>query len=195
MGPQARSQHQTTPNYGFGTSTREHSTRVFISRMHAESGVHDDGGPGPAGRYSITGSFGQRHGLQASKSYQFGTDSRFKYEAEEKRAMAVPGPGAYSIRSGVGMQNLSTKQSGAAYGFGSGDRRHAAKVFISSAHALSTNVDASPGPATVGFSSSFGKSMSTMGHTGNSWSFGKAGRFDRKSGMGADTPGPGSYGV
>jgi hypothetical protein len=142
------------------------------------------------------GQIGRSDTIHPTRSSQFGSDTRFKYEAESKRRASTPGPGAYSVSGSIGWQMMSTKPTGAAFGFGSGDRKHSGKVYISSEHAKTVNLDASPGPATLALPSAFGKSSSTRGHTSNSWSFGKADRFgDTRQARAANTPGPGAYSV
>lgn len=194
VGHQMVSTRPNAASYGFGSATREKGGRVFISRIHS-SLVADPVGPGPAGKYAPRGTIGRAEALHATRAAQFSSDSRFKYEAEDKRRAATPGPGAYSTGGAIGRQTISNRASGAAFGFGSGDR--AAQVYISAEHARHTPAGVSPGPAAVRLPSAFGRqSYTTKSPSGSSWSFSKANRFSdpRKDGA-RSTPGPGSYGI
>lgn len=192
MGSQPRSDRRSNPQYGFGASTREVTSRVFISDAHAKASVRS-GSPGPPmtdthpDRRPRTGR--ERRAVRIRRKSGFGVDQRFKYEAEEKRAAAIPGPGAYSLdgEGGVGRQLTSWRTSGASYGFGTADRDLTAKVFISSQHAKVTNVDASPGPASAEPTHKFGTKST-------SFSFGRADRFEYLDRTRPRVPGPGTYG-
>lgn len=200
VGSQLVSTRASSASFGFGSATREHAARVFISRSHASASGLGSDGPGPASAHAVTGSIGRRESVHAARSSQFGIDRRFKYAQEAKRLGANPGPGAYNtnLHGALGRQTSFVSPSGAAYGFGTADRQHAAKVFISSEHAKTVKLDVCPGPASVNLPSSFGKNASTKGTTSNSWSFGKADRFgysDYRAAVNGALPGPGAYSV
>lgn len=197
VGKQLVSTKSSSASYGFGSATRDHTDRVFISTAHSSAASVRPDGPGPANKHAITGTIGRSEALLAARTAQFSSDSRFKYASQLKRLASTPGPGAYALGGSIGRQLTSNRATSNAYGFGSGDRRHAGKVFISSEHAKTVNIDASPGPAIVAGPSAFGKSSSTRGPTSNSWSFSKADRFGYQSRTIAanNTPGPGSYSV
>ena len=47
LGPQVNSRKKSAPNYGFGSSTREHQAKVFISQEHASLAPGEACSPGP----------------------------------------------------------------------------------------------------------------------------------------------------
>ena len=58
FGSQRSSRLTSQPMFGFGSSTRDHSARLFVSDMHAKSGAAVTAkGPGP-GVYSLNSSIG-----------------------------------------------------------------------------------------------------------------------------------------
>jgi len=192
MGTQPRSDRRSNPQYGFGSSTREDAARVFISQEHAIASVPTTS-CGPAMTDTVPDprprTLRERRAVRLRRKSGFGMDTRFKYEAEEKRASAIPGPGAYSHEGegGVGRQLTSWRTSGAMYGFGTADRDLAAKVFISNQHAKVTNIDASPGPASA-------EPTHTFATKSTSFSFGRSDRFEYLDRTRPRVPGPGTYG-
>ena len=49
--------------------------------------------------------------------------------SEDAASAAIPGPGAYRTTSSVGFQHSSSHQTQPAFGFGSSNREHAAKLY------------------------------------------------------------------
>jgi hypothetical protein len=185
----------TRPNaaaYGFGSTTREKGGRVFISQIHSYG---EAAGPGPAGKHAPRGTIGRPEIILVTRAARFSSDTRFKYEAEDKRRAATPGPGAYTAAGAIGRQAISSRATGAAFGFGSGDRT--AQVYISAEHARHTPTSISSGPAAVRLPSAIGRqSYTTKSPNGSSWSFSKANRFgDARKDFAMASPGPGSYGI
>jgi len=187
VGKQIYSTNKTFPLYGFGTSDRNMASRVFISPKHAESGNYGMSSPGPA---FINNSVS---GMEGSK-YGFGTDGRFTREQRQlSDSSEMPGPGTYS-NDAAHAQFSSREVKQPSFGFGTSNREHAAKVFVSSAHAAGSGAFVySPGPASYRSNSSIGSQASTRGRTAPTWGFGTANRFRDKYDTG--TPGPGAYAV
>ena len=144
FGSQELSNRRTAPAHGFGSSTRNHASKVFMGPEHAKTSSASCT-PGP--RYEVNGACGNQHdsGKVSPPQWCFGTSERFA-GSPRKRS---PGPGAYENAGAFGKQGLSNRSTFPLYGFGTVDRSMASKVFISSAHAASSYGQASPGPAAM----------------------------------------------
>ena len=94
IGVQHESKKETQPRYGFGTGTREHREKVFVSHEHSKTeGSRDAPGPGQYPMPALTGK-PVKAGLQKSgAAWGFGSSKRFS-DFEKERA---PGPGYYVI--------------------------------------------------------------------------------------------------
>ena len=98
-----------------------------------------------------------------------------------------------STRSMFGVQPLSHRRSGPAFGMGSSTRDTRAKVFISQQHSKST-AGASPGPgAGYALNGSVGRQALSRRKSAPSSVFGTANRFTHETR--ASSPGPGAYGA
>lgn len=190
VGKQVYSTSKTFPRYGFGTGDRAVASKVFISPKHAESGNFGMTGPGPAfGNKTIIGS------PEGSK-WGFGTDGRFTREQRQlSDAADTPGPGTYSSDNAQVWASSSREVKQPSFGFGTSNREHMAKVFVSNVHAGASGgaFVYSPGPASYRLNSSIGNQTSTRGRTAPTWGFAKANRFRDKYDTG--TPGPGAYAI
>jgi len=188
FGKQGLSNRSTFPLYGFGTVDRAMASKVFISPGHAAS-AYGQSSPGPAALYHKAG------GLAGPK-YGFGTDDRFQRLGRQlSDASELPGPGSYSSDSTLGSQRSSRLTTQPAFGFGSSNREHTAKIFLSDLHAKSGGASAyvtSPGPGVYSAASSVGRQATSRGRSAPTWGFGKATRFNDRTYV-TDTPGPGSY--
>jgi len=191
FGEQPLSKRQSAPQYGFGSSTRDHQARVYTSAEHSKlAGPRVS--PGPA-VYQLRNSVGQQVDArkQSSPQWAFGTADRFM---REKRAQTAPGPGSYDARSGIGPQTTSQCASQPNFGFGSSTREVVSKVYVSEGHNKDKYGNASPGPAVYTHASAIGKQLSSKSRDQPSWVFGSSRRFQydhvkRASG----SPGPGAY--
>jgi len=191
IGKQSLSHRSTFPRYGFGTVDRETvgmAGKVFISPKHAES-WHGKGSPGPAALY-------QRDSALAGPKYGFGTDERFNRLARELGdAAGLPGPGSYDDSGNFGPQHSSRLVTEPAFGFGSSNREHIAKVFVSDMHAKSSGgsfSSFSPGPNAYSPAPSIGIQATSRGRSAPSWGFGKSTRF-KQGAYETGSPGPGAY--
>ena len=59
VGSQLVSTKVSSAAYGFGSATREHTSRVFISRTHARTASVRPDGPGPANAHAFVGAIGR----------------------------------------------------------------------------------------------------------------------------------------
>lgn len=133
VGPQISSAKQSQPMFGFGTADREHVAKVYVSEDHNKS-LHGIDSPGPM-MYALNAAVGKQELSQKANqpAWVFAVQDRFKYE-HVKRAATSPGPGAYRLGQSVGPQVASTKASAPMPGFGTSNREHMTKLYISQEH-------------------------------------------------------------
>lgn len=203
LGPQVNSRRASAPNYGFGSSTREHRAKVFVSQEHAAL-AGDSCSPGPHAPYKIVPAVGpQVNGAIASAPlFSFGASTRevanlvfiSQEHAELQAAPYSPGP-VYEYRPSIGPQVKGGVETAPIYGFGSGTREHREKVYISQEHNKQADYGrGSPGPhAPYQLKSSMGGQLLTAGPspyaagggkgvrnaTQPSWAMTKADRFGK----------------
>jgi len=193
VGRQVYSTNKSFPHYGFGTSDRDMAARVFISAAHAECGPNFGASPGPAFINNSGCGMGDN-----SQKFGFGTDGRWTREQRRLNdASEQPGPGTYTMDAAQGQYSSSGRQREVkepSYGFGTSNRAHAAKLYISKAHAEGSGgaFVYSPGPASYTLTPSMGGQASTRGRTAPMSSFGKASRWSDRVDT---TPGPGAYAI
>ena len=195
FGAQPLSRRRTSPQYGFGSSSREDQEKVFITQEHAELNTGGPArSPGPA-TYLMRAAVGpQVNGqLKSAPLWGFGTAERFK--AERGGITSNPGPGQYALNPSIGPQPTGSMPSLPKWGFGSSTREHAAKVFVSPAHSLLADADRrSPGPAVYKMRNSVGPQVNARIKSQPSWVFGSDDRFNYNDvKRSAALPGPGSY--
>lgn len=191
FGRQGLSNRSTNPLYGFGTVNREMAGKVFISPQHASSSF-GRASPGPAAMYQREG------GLRGAK-YGFGTDERFNRLARElSDAADLPGPGSYDDKGIMGEQTSSRLATEPAFGFGTSNREHISKVFVSDMHARasgSSNMgNFSPSPNAYTLNNGIGVQPTTRGRSAPTWGFGTASRF-KDGAYETGSPGPGAYAI
>ena len=209
LGAQVSSKRESAPSYGFGSSTREHRERVFISQEHAALAIGDGRSPGPA-VYPARPSIGpQVNGaIATAPQWAFGSDNRFS--PPNKSTVDNPAPGHHDQRASIGPQVNGALQSAPVFSFGSSTRDHQQKVFVSEeVNKIRDYGKASAGPAggrgeltkAVGKQVlSSGPSPYGSGGMGGrmrnasqpTWVFGSADRFEKSSSTGW-VPGPGAY--
>lgn len=189
FGKQGLSSRTDAALWGFGTSNRHNTAKVFISQAHEKS-KHGLASPGPAALY-------QHRGALEGPEYGFGTDDRFQRLGRQLAdSSELPGPGSYAHDSTFNTQHSSSRRTDSRYGFGSSNREHQAKTFLSEFHAKSSPGahPTSPGPAVYNSAPSIGVQATTRGKSASSWGFGTDTRF--KAGAYANgSPGPGSYSI
>lgn len=109
---------------------------------------------------------------------------------EYERAAKMPGAGQYNQIGACERQYDSKKQSLPVYGFGTCTRQRRHKVYISQEHEKSHYGENSPGPASIGPDTSFGKQQSSKKNSAAAWKFGSSKRLVYND---STTPGPGAY--
>jgi len=190
IGKQGLSNRSSFPHYGFGTVDRDMASRVFISPQHASSSGAGTTSPGPAAMYSSGSQL-------AGPRYGFGTDGRFnRVDKQHSISGAMPGPGSYNGQSMLGSQRSSRINTEPSFGFGSSDREHSSRLFVSELMSKSNAgaFGASPGPSVYTLTPSIGTQATSRGRTAPSWGFGKANRFKNQF-ADTGTPGPGAYAI
>ena len=197
FGDQPLSVKKSSPAFGFGKSSRDVAQKVFVSQEHTIKSHAGRGSPGPA-VYMMPPSVGgkQPDGRKVDPPvWGFGTANRFR----PMSAPVVPAPGHYDDpikNSAIGPQTLGRRGkvtvSAPIYGFGTAERKHVRKVFVSHNH---QRVDmfgmSSPGPATYAMKSTMGKQDESVAETLPSWVFGGAKRTPVEAGRAS--PGPAAY--
>lgn len=186
---QVPSAKTTAPDYGFGSSTRAHAEKVFLSEEQAKI-QYGAGSPGPS-VYQSKSSVGKQPSSknESAPSWVFSSEERFKYDYVE-RAAKIPGAGQYGHTSAVGIQAQSAKKTLPKYSFGTSTRNRRHKVYISPDHEKQHFGEMSPGPASIGPTTSVGKQQSSKMPTAAVWGFGTAKRFVYND---SRNPGPGTY--
>mmetsp|Transcript_11627 Transcript_11627/g.24953 ORF Transcript_11627/g.24953 Transcript_11627/m.24953 type:complete len:305 (-) Transcript_11627:744-1658(-) len=191
FGSQVNSKRSSAPSYGFGSSNRQHASKMFISQEHAA--LSSTGAPPGPSAYSLKNSIGAQPDARkaSAPTWAFGTAERFTYE---KKSAANPGPGAYQSNSALGAQVSSNQQSQPKFGFGTSERKHVAGVFVSEEHNKARHGIDSPGPMAYNSKGAFNKQDVSKQKTAPSWVFGSSGRFNYEHVKRAATsPGPGAY--
>lgn len=191
FGDQSVSKRQSSPAYGFGSGTRETTSKIFISSEHAKLQAPLSS-PGPSA-YTLKSSIaGQVDGRKmTAPQWVFGSSNRFSYE---NRSTATPGPGSYNLKESVGPQVTSKQQSQPIYSFGTANRDNMKNVFLSPEHTKSRHGVASPGPMNYTLRAAVGKQDSSKLKNQPAWVFGSQQRFkyDHVK-RAASSPGPGAY--
>jgi len=191
VGKQYNSALHSAPIFGFGSSTRDHMAKVFVSHEHAKT---EPGNVSPGPVYSLEAAIGKQtlSRKEGQPAWVMGKAERFNFD-DVKRAATSPGPGAYASASGIGPQVSSSKTSTPRYGFGTSNREHREKVYISAEHDKTSGGKSSPGPGQYPSSPMTGaKVASSRSRTAPTFGFGTAVRFS-PSKKATNEPGPGDY--
>jgi len=189
---------ESAPSYGFGTNSRDKQAAVFISQEHMALACAGKCSPGPAS-YSLPQAVGPQPDSKKARAATpgFGTGLRFrprpKTANSDGHAGNNPGPGHYAMPpASVGPQVLGRFRSEPLRGFGTAERKHVKKVWISQAHQRTDmHGMGSPGPATYALKSTMGKQDESVIPSPAAWVFGSAKRTDVEPGK--HSPGPAAY--
>jgi len=200
FGQQSLGGHASQPSFGFGTCSRDKAGTVFISQEHMALACAGKASPGPA-TYTLPQSVGPQPDSKMPRAPTpgFGTGLRFRPRPNTAKtdghAGNNPGPGHYALPpASVGPQTLGRFRTEPLMGFGTAERKHVKKVWISQAH-QKTDMHglASPGPATYALKSTMGKQDESILPSPSAWVFGSATRTDVEPGK--HSPGPAAYGL
>ena len=191
----------SAPAYGMGSSTRADQDKVFQSEEQAFSRCYGRASPGPAS-FTLNPAVGKQtlSTKEAQPSWIQGTEKRFG----KNTTSWVPAPGHYGDEEahgrimgtpGVGNQIASTKESAPRFGFGTSNREHAEKVYISKDHEASTGGRDAPGPGQYPVKPMTGNTIAeSKKRTSQAWGFGTSARFRETFKKDAFyAPGPGAY--
>lgn len=119
FGSQILSARETAPAYGFGTSGREATKKLFITKEQTASLVGQVG-PGPI--YDLPSSVGYQSDAKkkTAPAYKFGTKAELDTSTKK---VTHPSPGEYGAGPpSVGPQFLSKNANATSWKFGSGNR-------------------------------------------------------------------------
>jgi len=96
IGPQPDSKKSRSPTPAFGTSTREHRTKIYLGPDH-EIGSYGKLSPGPAAPYTVPASVGTQvlSNMREAPRPSFSKANRWASYEREQRKNTTPGPGAY----------------------------------------------------------------------------------------------------
>ena len=189
FGPQSLGGHESQPSFGFGTNSREKQGNVFISQEHMAIQCAGKCSPGPAS-YLLPQAIGPQPDSRKSRgpTFGFGTSLRFRIRDKEAKTDGRfgnnPSPAHYDPPpASVGPQVLGRFRSEPRMGFGTAERKHVKKVWISQAH-QKTDMHGmgSPGPATYALKSTMGKQDESVIPNPPTWVFGSAKRTDVEPG-------------
>jgi len=97
-GPQTLGRYESSPMPGFGSSTRDHMAKVFMSVSHEKTKSYGKGSPGP-NVYALQGSVGPQTSskYRSSPARGFGSCDRWSTSKMAARLGNTPAPGAYNI--------------------------------------------------------------------------------------------------
>jgi len=203
LGRQPLSNKTSAATPVFGTSTRDQTLHLYLSKEHSKQG-YGKNSPGPV--YTVKSGLGKQHesfNLTAPE-VKFGSVDRqvlgtsamhqFSHDPCLKVSGNYPGPGTYDASSSVGKQTYSVHPTSANFSFGTGTRDQLAKVFTSKEHEDAFIGKSSPGPGTYDNHSSVGKQAVAKQRSSATPKFGTANRFryeyERRA---AALPGAGAY--
>ena len=195
FGTQPLSVKRTSPAFGFGACSREQANKLFVSNTHtmlATAGTHS---PGPV--YTLPKSIGgkQPDGRKPDAPvWAIGKAARFRPHSAPNNLS--PGPGHYKTpQASVGQQVLGRFRTEPLAGFGTAERRHVRKVFVSNDHQKTDmhGLD-SPGPMMYSLKSTMGKQENSKIRNPPSWAFSTSSRIDKaEEKAAASLPGPAKY--
>jgi len=98
LGPQCASTKHSAPLPGFGSSTRDHMMKVFMTPEHEKTNSYGKASPGPLTYDPIPGIGRQLESTKRqSPTYGFGTCDRWYTHKLAKRFADTPAPGAYNV--------------------------------------------------------------------------------------------------
>ena len=147
---------KSAPAYGFGSGSRDQVNKLFISQEHTLSIQYGKESPGPA-QYLLPPSVGGKQPDGRKKDppiWSMGVADRFLYgyvsKAERQRNSVAPGPVTYNLPPTIGGKQPDTRLGSdpPVWGFGSGTREKARKLFVSNDHQKTDFYGVeSPGPA------------------------------------------------
>eukprot|EP00322_Chrysochromulina_rotalis_P002286 CAMPEP_0115837084 /NCGR_PEP_ID=MMETSP0287-20121206/5039_1 /TAXON_ID=412157 /ORGANISM="Chrysochromulina rotalis, Strain UIO044" /LENGTH=311 /DNA_ID=CAMNT_0003290585 /DNA_START=17 /DNA_END=952 /DNA_ORIENTATION=+ len=198
FGQQSLGGKASAPSFGFGSNSRDKQNNVFISQEHMAIQCAGKNSPGPA-MYTQPQSVGPQPNSRYRRAPTpgFGTAERFRKRPDamktDGRFGNNPGPGAYaSPPASVGPQVLGRFKSEPLRGFGTAERKHVKKVWISQSH-MKTDMHGmhSPGPATYALKSTMGKQDESVIPSPPTWVFSSAARTEVEPGK--HSPGPAAY--
>ena len=174
FGSQHDSRKTTAPNFGFGSSVRDASTKQHLSNEHAKvTPVRFT----PGAIYDVQSAIGKQTLSQAESGAEYSFGSQARLPKSKDSNLLTPGPGTYKSKGAVGTQVDSTRSSAANFAFGTTTRNAQEKVFLSQEHTKADFGKGSPGPAAYATKSSMAKQVLSKNDSSPSWKMGTDQRF------------------
>ncbi|KAF5827930.1 flagellar associated protein [Dunaliella salina] len=189
FGRQVKSEQQSLPAYGFGTSHRDSTGRLYLSPEQAKA-MHGNNSQGPVYKsYEAVGPQPEsRHTTAPAPG--FGTAPR----SQKSKHGNYPGPGSYSQEGALGPMKESKRATSPRTVFGQASRETQSKVWLDDELMKTYAGRFSPGPCTYKTPGSLGKQVDSKYTTEPGWVTSTSERFKSKNAS-ADLPGAGSYNV
>lgn len=173
-----RSNKMSPRRHGFGTATREHRAKVFITNAHHRAELYGRDSPGPSSPHiAMKGSFGVQHASTRSTApgWVMGSGSNRFDSWEERRSRAqTAAPGSHELASSVGVQRDSRRPSSPQPSLSRARPETLAKVYLHSKD-RTTLGQGSPGPSAHDPTRAFLASRPASA----AFSFGTASRFPK----------------
>lgn len=187
FGKQVKSVNESNPAWGFGTSHRDSSGKLYLSPEQAKA-THISVSQGPVYKcYSAIGPQPESRYFSASAP-GFGTSGR---SARNGKAH-VPGPGSYTHEGGLGEMKESKRSTSPRAVFGTATRDQQSKVWLDEELMKTYGGKESPGPNSYAYPPGVGKQVDSKYSTSPAWRQGTCERFRDKSPTKA-VPGAGTY--
>lgn len=189
FGRQTRSENTTHPQWCFGTSSREHASKQYISPEHARA---MNGNNSQGAVYKVYSGMGPQpeSNLPNAASIGFGSAARL---AKGGRSNS-PGPGAYKSEGALGDMKDSRRATSPRAVFGSSTRDAVSKIYLDEELNKTFYGRETPAPNVYAANGAVGKQADSKKENAPAWRQGTGQRFkydfmDRAR----DLPGAGQY--
>lgn len=149
LGSQVNGALNSAPIYSFGTSTRDHREKLFVTEEHAKLNIKNKS-PGPHADYHRRSTLGpQIDNMTSEPVWGWGSTTSERFEKPSN--FKSPSPDAYDMKSSIGNQVVSAQGTSPIWGMGSSTRDGVKKVFLGHKQNMtSLHGTGSPGPAAYG---------------------------------------------
>jgi len=189
FGSQVKSINASLPAFGFGSSHRDASMKMYLSAEQTKT-VPGNNSQGPV--YKLYSSVGrQQESVKVNPgTMSFGTSARLPKYGNNK----APGPGAYTMKSTLGEQTVRPTSPKPVFGTSTRDQQD--KVYLTHEAMKSYYGKESPAPNTYNVQGAIGRQFLSGKESLPMWGQGTSGRFQydfiRRA---REIPAVGTYGV
>lgn len=187
IGKQVKSDHESAPEWGFGTGHRDAADKLYLSAEQAKA-MHVSYSQGPVYKaYSAIGPQPESK-FRSASAPGFGSSGRSKGNGKAP----APGPGSYQAEGGIGPQKESKRSTSPRIAFGTATRDQQSKVWLDDELMKTYAGRESPGPNNYAYPPAIGKQADSKYASAPSWRQGSSDRFKYKD-WARDVPGAGTY--